>query len=145
MNVLTTESFINWCDNMKIAEEFLGFGKKKKNGKEKKKKYYYDFSVSKAVDVTTEDEMKQEIHGEETAIHLTGPKAHQLLNIFRNMQSDAKNSYRESQLNKFVREDNATAYKYRKDYEEKRQSLMYHVDEYNGETYLLIAYYNLVD
>jgi hypothetical protein len=38
-----TESFIDWCDNMMIAEESLGFGKKKNDDKEKQNDHVEKF------------------------------------------------------------------------------------------------------
>jgi hypothetical protein len=132
MNMMATEAFVNWCDSMMIAEE--GLFKKK------------PLSVSKAVDVTTEDEMKQEMRGGEQIIHLTGPKAHQLVHIFKKMKAGGWSNSIASGVNS-ANGYGYTAYSQQRDVNNSGQgdAMSYKLKEYKGENYIFRGHCELTD
>lgn len=63
-NTEALESFVQFCDTMEIANEGL---------------FARQVSIKNATDVSTESDLKMEIRSETNLIHITGPKARNLL------------------------------------------------------------------
>lgn len=128
---VTTEAFINMCDELLIPAEESLFKKTK-------------ITIDKAKDVKTQSEMKSRMYGEEPLIHLTGNDSYILKNIFNKMKKKGVMGSVAAGLNS-ANGYGYASYKQQKDIEKSGQedAMKYKLIENDGEYYLIFHKYQL--
>ena len=129
MNQITTEAFIDMCEDLMIPAEEGLFEKTK-------------ISVKQAKDVKSESEIKSNMYREEPLLHLTGPNKHQLKNIFKKMKSKGTWGYIAAGIS-IANGYGNTAYLQSKDVSGQGDAVKYNIVEFDGETYLIHRKYEL--
>ena len=142
MNEFALESFIDFCDNMEIAQEgqFIDGAKKVKKFLSKK-----TVSIKSATDVSTKEQLLEEMEYNTPLIHLIGERSRGLVKIFKNMKGENfANAWNKSMA---AYNGNATAMAVYASQGNKPSDAAsdYRYKEFNGEAYIVRNDYNIAE